>query len=817
MKSALDNKFALLTLDIIIILLCAAGLYQNYIKATLPFGLTTKNDHLLITTIDNDITDIFTSDIVLNIDGYEFNNWEEVELYLDGKKIGDDAEISINSNASDKTLSVTLTNYYSLFDLSIISIVGMFFIVFAILVRIKAPDVNSAKVFHLASLGLGMVVMMTAGNYTNAPFGYGYVNRILWLIAYSFTPLLFIHFTFSFVKAKNKNLKWLLRFMYTAAGINAFVLSYFFINSTLGSNIQSNKDYVLYFDSFFRLFFISCVIIAISVCIYAYKRATNLEERKRLQWLLLGFFIGPLSFVVFWVIPIILTGHSLISESLVLVFLIAIPVTFSIAIIKYHLMDINLLVRRSVVYTIILFAIIITYVALTSIITLFVKDINPAFPSVLTAIAVVALLQPVKIAVQKFVDKKFFRVEYDYREEQKRFLEDIKNSLDIRTLAEKLVKHTDALIPVDNIGFFILRQSDSRIKLIANKGWDLLKDRSIRFEVENLKTDLSLPIAVDDTVEPGLNIESADVKVFKRWGIVLVFPVKSPTGTVHAFLALGAKKSGIRFLKDDVDLLNTVVASAALAVDRIKLQEELILEHLEAERLEELNELKSFFMHTITHELKTPLTSIKLFTEKLQDNKDIPPEKSDFYLEVIEGESNKLRRLIDNILDYARIEKGMKSYNQKCINLTQVVRNAINTMKYQFMISKQTVEVMTDSDEIIINADEEAIERAITNLLTNAIKYSSGESNTTVVVKKFNGRACVEVRDNGRGISNEDLKNIFEPFKRVKSVEAKKIEGTGLGLAIVKHIIDAHQGKVEVESKIGKGSTFTLWFSLADE
>ena len=105
--------------------------------------------------------------------------------------------------------------------------------------------------------------------------------------------------------------------------------------------------------------------------------------------------------------------------------------------------------------------------------------------------------------------------------------------------------------------------------------------------------------------------------------MVLVFPVKCPTRIIHGFLVLGAKKSGMRFLKDDVDLLYAVTNTAALSIDRIKLQEDLIREHLEAERLEELNELKSFFLHTITHELKTPLTSIKLFTEKLQDKKDI--------------------------------------------------------------------------------------------------------------------------------------------------------------------------------------------------
>ena len=817
MKSALDNKFALLILDIIIVLFCVAGLYQNYLKSSLLFSLTTTNNNLTVTSVDKNVTDILTGDVVLSIDGYSFNNWEEVELYIDGKEIGNEVEISLRSDGSDRVITATLTNYYSLFDLSIIGIVGLFFIVFAILVRVKAPDVSSAKIFHIASLGLGMVIMMTAGNYIAAPFGYGYVNRILWLIAYSFTPVLFIHFTVSFIKAKNKNLRRVLRFMYLAAGINAVVLSYFFINTSLGSNIQSNRDYVLYFDSFFRLFFIGCVIVAISICVYAYRQATDREERKRLQWLLLGFFIGPFSFVLFWVLPILFIGHSLIPEALVLIFLTAIPITFSIAIVKYHLMDINLLVRRSVVYTIILFAIIITYVALTSIITLFVKDINPAFPSVLTALAVVALLQPVKNAVQKFVDRKFFRVEYDYREEQKRFLEDIKNSLDIRALAEKLVQHTDALIPVDNIGFFILHHPDNRIKLIANKGWDLLKGRSLRFEAENLKTDLSLPIAVDERVEPGLNIESANLKVFKRWGIVLVFPVKSPTGTVHAFLALGTKKSGTRYLKDDIDLLNTVSAATALAMERIKLQEELILEKLEAERLDELNKMKSFFVSTVSHELKTPLTSIKMFTELLHNKLSPQDEKSKDYLTIIDGESDKLRRLIDNILDFAKIEKGMKSYELKKVDLGELTCKVLNDLQYQITMAKQKVIFKEAEQKFFINADANALERAVINLITNAIKYSASQATTTVSIVSNNGFAGVRVQDEGQGISREQKEKIFNPFYRSDKESSLKAEGTGLGLAIVKHIMDAHNGKIEVESEVRKGSIFTLWFPVIED
>ncbi|MCW8810378.1 MAG: hypothetical protein OQK64_05415, partial [Ignavibacteriaceae bacterium] len=444
MKSALDNKYALFVIDFLVVLFCIAGLYQIYFKATLPFNLKTIDDHLTLTNFEEVTPGIKDGNILLSVDNYEFNNWEEVELYLDGKRIGDKVRILVYQNGNEKLFTATLTNYYSTFDLLIIGIVGLFFIVFAILVRLKAPDNISAKLFHLASIGLGMVIIMTAGNYTIAPFGLGYLNRILWLIAYSFTPVLFIHFTISFIKSQDKKLRRMLQILYSISVINVIILTYFFFDATLGSDTQSIRDYVLFYDSFFRLFVLSCVVIAISICIFAFRRATDLEERKRLQWLLLGFFIGPFSFVLFWILPILLTGHSLIPEALVLIFLTAIPITFSIAIVKYHLMDIHLLVRRSLVYSVILALIIITYIGLSSLITLFVQNVNPAFPTIITAIAVVALLQPVKNVIQKFVDKKFFRVEYDYREEQKRFLEDIKNSLDITTLAEKLVIHTDA-------------------------------------------------------------------------------------------------------------------------------------------------------------------------------------------------------------------------------------------------------------------------------------------------------------------------------------------------------------------------------------
>ena len=808
------SRFALFAADILVLIICIGGFYLITLKVDLPFKTISKVSNLFITEDSKFQNSTYAGAELLSIDQRQFKHWEEVEFYLDGKRIGESVEIQLSKNGIVTQLNIHLKNYYQLYELIIIGFVSLIFFVMGVFVRIKAPENISANLFHWANLGLGVVIVVTAGYYNVKPFGFGHINRIIWLFAYSMTPVLFIHFTSSFTQKKPVSIKIIIKIFYVCAIIFPIILSYFFLKGSLGNDFKSIKDYVLCFNSFFRLFVIACIVVAITSCIYVYRLTNDRDERKRLQWLLLGFFIGPFSFAFFWILPILTLGYSLISESLILIFLIAMPITFAIAIVKYQFMDVNLIIRRSVVYTIILSAIILTYVMLASFITIFVKDINAAIPSMLTAVAVVVLLQPVRNSVQKFVDKRFFRVEYDYRQEQKRFLNDIRDSFDINTLANKIVVQTDSLIPVDKIGFFILDKPDNRIRIVANKGWDLLKGRSIKFDEEKLKTDLSMPVAVDMKVESGLNIESADIKVFKRWGMVLVFPVKSPIGIIYAFLALGSKKSGTRFYKDDIDLLNTVSSAAALAIERIKLQEELILEQVEAQRLEELNKMKSEFMRTMTHELKTPLSSIKMFTELMQNQPNLSSEKTDEYLNIINGESETLRRLIDNILDYAKIEKGMKMYDLKPVEIIEIIKKAVYSVQYRVMMKKQILEKRIFAEKISVKADADAVERALMNLLTNAVKYSPVNTKINVNFERLEDFVKVSVQDEGKGIPEEEFDKIFQPFYRSEKESSLKAEGTGLGLAIVKHIMDAHNGRVEVESEVGKGSTFTLWFPV---
>jgi signal transduction histidine kinase len=810
MFSAIKNNDALLIIDAIIFLLCLFGVYRMALKATTPCNFENKESYLVVSELYDGESRLAAGDTILTIGGYSFKNGSEVEVYIDGKNIGDAVDLSFIKNGEILSSEIKLVSYYSLPELIIISLVALLFIILPLIVILKS-DEKSAIIFHWSSMGLAMTLTMTLANYNAEPKFISMLIHILFHFAFCLAPVFFIHFVSTFTGWAYKSFRYVLIVFYSIAILIAGLLSYTFLQAVQDLLIEDIQQYVTIYKHIFQVFLLICVFAIVLVLVLSYKRSDDLVAKRKVKWLILGF-LGPSAFAVLWLVPFILFDYSLMSEILMHILLISFPLTVTIAIVKYQLMDIDLIFRRSVVYSIALGGFIIIYILLLTALTYLVKGINETIPAVMAAVLVAVLLQPAKNRIQKFVDRKFFRVEYNYREEQKSFLEEIKNSNDISALSEKIVKHTDALIPVDKIGFFILKKPGNNIRILAHKGFDILVGRSLKFEEENLKTDLPLPIAVDDKVEPGVEVESADLKVFRRWGMVLVFPIKSPSGVIHAFIVMGAKKSGAKYLQEDIDLINTVSAATALTIDRIMLQEELIIEHLEAERLEELNQMKSQFVSNVSHELKTPLTSIKMFAEILRDKKGYESEKSQEYLEIIEGESDRLKRLIDNVLDFAKIERGIKTYDKDIVEFNHLTHDVLKMMKYQFKMAKIDLVQNISEEESYINADRDAVEEAMLNILSNAIKYSEQNTSVTVSTAKRNSYVCFEVVDEGIGISETDLKEIFNPFFRTKNNDVIKVKGTGLGLSIVRHIINAHEGKIEVESKLGEGSSFTLLF-----
>jgi signal transduction histidine kinase len=223
-----------------------------------------------------------------------------------------------------------------------------------------------------------------------------------------------------------------------------------------------------------------------------------------------------------------------------------------------------------------------------------------------------------------------------------------------------------------------------------------------------------------------------------------------------------------------------------------------------------LARLKSDFVANVSHELKTPLALIRLFAETLELGRVQGAEKAKQYYRIINKESQRLTQLINNILDFSRIEAGRKQYRLVRTDVGRVVQEVLDA--YRFPIEQQgfTLEVEMGEDLPEAEIDPEAIEQALLNLVNNAIKYSPNEKYIKLAVRREGGRILISVSDRGIGVPKADQKKIFEKFYRAENSLVHETKGSGLGLALVQHIMEAHGGSVDLESTPGKGSTFTL-------
>ena len=231
----------------------------------------------------------------------------------------------------------------------------------------------------------------------------------------------------------------------------------------------------------------------------------------------------------------------------------------------------------------------------------------------------------------------------------------------------------------------------------------------------------------------------------------------------------------------------------------------LILRDIARER--NIARLRSDFISNVTHELKTPLTSIRMYAESLLMGRIKTPDVQKEYLEVVVNESERLKRMINNILEFSKMEKGIPGYHFVNSNLASIIKSAMQEMNY--WLEKENFEIVSELDRnITAEVDPEKMKQVIENLLSNAIKYSTDKKKIFVRLYKEAAQISIEVEDCGLGIPEDKISRIFEAFYRVEQKES--ISGTGLGLTVVKEIVEAHHGKISVASEIGKGSVFVI-------
>ena len=228
--------------------------------------------------------------------------------------------------------------------------------------------------------------------------------------------------------------------------------------------------------------------------------------------------------------------------------------------------------------------------------------------------------------------------------------------------------------------------------------------------------------------------------------------------------------------------------------------------------LRRLERLRQEFVANVSHELKTPLSVIKVCVETLLDSAMDDPQHRRQFLEQLNGQSNRLHALILDLLSLARIESGEELFDFQPVAVPDVVEACVERHRPRADAKGQVFDIVPPAGEeaLVVWADEEALEQILDNLLDNAVKYTPEGGRVSVCWRREGQQVCLEVADTGIGIPPSDLPRIFERFYRVDKARSREMGGTGLGLSIVKHLAQAMRGSVRAASRPGQGTTFTV-------
>jgi signal transduction histidine kinase len=254
----------------------------------------------------------------------------------------------------------------------------------------------------------------------------------------------------------------------------------------------------------------------------------------------------------------------------------------------------------------------------------------------------------------------------------------------------------------------------------------------------------------------------------------------------------------------------------ALTQDRNEL---LLLQNQLAQTNQELNQsnqLKSLFLSMAAHDLRSPLSVISGYVEMLQRNFTGGDSTNvQRFLLNIETQAKRMNRLVNDLLDLDLIERGQLKISPREYDFVKLVREITETEKLNF--DNRRIDINLPHLPINLMLDIEKMSRVIHNLVSNACKYTPDKEKITVLVAQTEDEAIFQIMDNGQGMSPEQLENLFQPYYRTEGAKESRIEGRGLGLYIVKMLVEAHDGFVEVESALGKGSTFTVYLPIATD
>ncbi|MBX7043368.1 MAG: HAMP domain-containing histidine kinase, partial [Ignavibacteria bacterium] len=753
--------------------------------------------------------------ILESVEGISIRSEFSAEMITDSRKPGESVAITYR-NTSGQTVKadVTLVHYYRSYTfIGITSVAGAAFLLLGLFVVLVRPDDKAAVLLFLVLSTFAVAIITSPGAYRSSDDPASLIVRISHSLSYIFGSVFFLHFIISFPERNLKNRIYKL----TAVSLYSFAVILGFVSVWITRSTISdlNSESVILYEKLWRvceLVLLVSLIAGALILVFKYRRIRQTYLKRKIEWIFWGMIMGAGPFVIFWLIPGLTDIRYIMPEEILLALLLIIPISFAIAVVKYHVLDIEVLIKRSILYFTLIGFLVLIYAGLTYLVINYVTrliGIDSKLIFISAAILIAFMLNPLRLRIKNIVDKTFYREKYEFDKAIQSVSKKAKDCAVYSELGNMLVAEISSLIPVKSVAVAALTANGESLRIIDQRGFDDLKADECRLRAGVLKGRFDLPFSSAHMCEPDVEYNDELEMILNNRGIAVIVPLSLGPGEAIGAIILGRKLSEMRYSASDIRLLSTIASSSALALKRIELQEKLFTEHVELEKAKEISELKSYFVASVSHDLKTPLSAIRIYSELLS-NDNLSSEKREEYAGVIEGETERLKRMIDNILEFSRIEKGLKKYTFEKMDLNCTVNELLSRMSYELRMKKFTTEVQLSPEPVYINGDKDSFASVLENLITNSIKYSGSNRYIRIVTSMKGGEAAVAVEDRGIGVSRENLKKIFTKFFREDSKETSGIKGAGIGLSIVKNVVEAHGGRIEVESEPGAGSRFRI-------
>ncbi|MDP2671661.1 MAG: ATP-binding protein [bacterium] len=586
------------------------------------------------------------------------------------------------------------------------------------------------------------------------------------------------------------------------------------------------------------LFIAIYALISLAKLYTKYRRSYGLQKIQ-LAYLLGGLFATLLfALVMSGVLP--LFGFSqLISIAPASTLILTTAVTYSI--IRHRLLDIEIIIRRSLVYSSLLFVLAIIYSSLVFVLNrLFLPEGTSSFPRItdLLAIIVVAFTgDPLKRFIEKTTDKIFFKARYNAEETISNLAEDISSIIDLGELLLAIKNNLAGSVKMSKFAVYLRTDGhfekievadgfDNTLDTIAEQKYflsEILEKFPRLLVMEEIKSMIQERRGVFD--EKTL----AAFEALEKSGVAVIVPLISKDKITGAVF-LGEKLSGDLYSNEDLKLLEILGRQAAIAIENAKLYDEQkkfasklqievskATEDLRAanDRLKELDKAKDEFVSVVSHELRTPMTAIKSYVWLVLNGRAGPLNtQMQNYLFKVYDSSERLIGMINDVLDVSHIETGRLNIELEPVSLIKVAQDVTDTLAEQARELKIETVIDKDSTVPLVSADIQKLNEIFTNLIGNALKFTRAGGKITVSFQKNAGNIETSVADTGIGIRKDDLPKLFSKFGRLQKSYATMATsgGSGLGLYITKNYIELMHGKIWANSVEGKGTTFT--FSL---